>query len=176
MGDTEVTETRPTFKTWIKSFFYKIGNFCIRYPLAIALTVLLVVGAVLLACFGQQVQLGGILGKLWGTKSDDGDKPVVTPPSTRVDEAGQPIEPGQSDDKGWVQAPIVLPIKPPGILSDPNVVTVVAPDGKETNIPLPKGVKNTDVKEVIQVAPNVFQVANHDKGVDAKKLLEDLDK
>lgn len=174
--ETSTTETRPTLKAWAKSFFYSIGNFFIRYPLATALTLLLVIGAIILAGFGHQVQLGGILGKLWGKKDDGGDKPIVTPPLNRVDGNGQPIEPGQSDDKGWVQAPTVLPIKPPSILSDPNAVVVVNPDGRETKIPLPKGVQNTDVKEVVLVSPNVYQVANHDKGVDAKKLLEDLEK
>lgn len=174
--ETAVTETKPTFGAWLKAFLYRVGNFFIRYPLATAATVLLVVGAVLLAAFGQKIQIGGLLGKLWGKKEQDGEKPVVTPPPDRVDDQGKPIEPGKSDDGGWVQAPVVLPIKPPSILSDPNKVVVVEPGGKEVEIPLPKGVKNTDIKEVILIAPNVYQVANNDKGVDAGKLLEDLEK
>jgi hypothetical protein len=35
-------------------------------------------------------------------------------------------------------------------------------------------VKNKDVKQVVMVAPNTFEVANHDKGVDVGKILKGL--
>lgn len=175
MPDTQTDQTRPTFGAWVKSTAYAVGNFFIRYPLATAATVLLLVGAVALAVLGVRVQLGGLLGRLWGRKQPDG--PVVLPPPPgRVDDKGAPIPPGQPDEGGFVQVPVVLPIKPPGILSDPSTVTVNH-DGKDVVLPLPKGVRNEDVKEVIVVSPNVYQVANSDRpSVDTKKLLEDLDK
>ena len=176
MPDTQPEQTKPTFSAWLKSALYSIGNFCIRYPLAIAATVLLVVGAVIAAAFGQKIQIGGLLGRLWGKAADSENQPIVLPPPNRVDDKGKVIEPGESDNKGWVQSPTVLPIKPPTILSDPNKVVVVEPTGKEVEIPLPTGVKNSDVKEVVMIAPNVYQVANHDTGVDAGKILEKLGK
>lgn len=173
---TEVTETKPTFKVWFKSFLYRIGNFFIRYPLATAATVLLVLGGVFLACFGSKVQIGGILGSLWGKvhPSKFPDAPIVTPPPNRVDDSGKVIEPGQSDDAGYAQAPVVLPIKEPGLFSDPTVISVTRPDGTIAVIPLPSGVKNTDVQELIQVGPNTYQIKNKDTGTDTGKLLGEL--
>ena len=177
---TQTTETKPTFGAWLKALLYRIGNLFIRYPLAMAAAALVIVGAVVLACFGQKVQIGGVLGWLFGRvhPRDQPNAPsvVVTPPPGRVDDKGQPIEPGTPDDKGYVQTPVVLPIKDPGILSDPTTITVTHPDGHDQTIPLPTGVKNKDVKEVILVAPNVYQIKNNDTGVDAAGILEDLNK
>ncbi len=175
---TEVEETKPTFKAMVKSIAYKIGNFFIRYPFAIAATVFLLIGGIFLAAFGQKVQLGGILAKLWGKTDprDLPDAPTVIPPKERVDDQGKTIEPGQSDDLGYVQVPVVLPIKEPGLFSDPDSVVVVTPEGKDISIPLPTGVKNKDVKEVILVSPNVYEIANNDRGVDAGTLLEELER
>lgn len=178
MSDGELTKveaTKPTFKVWLRSVAYGVGNFFIRYPFAILATVFLVVGGVALAAFGQKVQIGGLLSKLRGSKAEEGDDvPVVTAPPTRVDDTGKIIQPGVSDDKGYVQVPVVLPIKDPGLLSNPNTVVVTTPEGKDISIPLPTGVKNKDVKEVILVSPNVYQISNNDTGVDAGSILEDL--
>lgn len=166
-------EDKPTFWGYVKAFFLRVGQLCIRYPLATAATVALVAFAVAMLIFGKRVQIGGLLGKLWGRK-DSPDDPVLKPPPGRTDPAtGKPIEPGQPDPGGFVQ-PIPVEIKEPGIFSDPNKITVVTPDGKEVDVKLPTGVKNKDVKQVVMVAPNVYQIANNDKGVDAGKLLEDL--
>lgn len=175
---TPVPGTKPTFGAWLKSLLYGIGNFFIRYPLATAATVLLVVGAVVMMCFGQRLQIGGILGRLWDRKpSHDPNAVVTTPPPDRRDPAtGQVIQPGQPDPNGFVQAPVVVEIKPPGILSDPTTLVVTPPGKPDVTIKLPTGVKNTDVKQVIMVAPNVYQVSNNDGGVDAGKLLEDISK
>lgn len=172
---TQVAETKPTFGAWLKALLWRVGNLFIRYPLAMAATVLIIVGGVLLAVFGRNVQLGGLLGKLWGHKTETEPDAVLHPPPGRVDDKGQPIQPGQPDDKGFVQ-PVVLPVKPPNVFTDPDTVTVVKPDGKEVVLQLPTGVKNSDVQQVVMVSPNVYQVANNDKGVDAGKLLEELNK
>lgn len=172
---TEITVTKPTFKIWLRSVAYSIGNFFIRYPFAIAATVVLVVGGIFLTAFGQKIQIGGLLARLWGSKSEDGeDIPVITAPPARVDDMGKIIQPGLSDDKGYVQVPVVVPIKEPGLLSNPNTVTITSPEGKDVIINLPTGVKNKDVKEVILVSPNVYQISNNDTGVDAGSILEDL--
>ena len=172
---TPTSETKPTFKIWLKNFTYKIGNFLIRYPLATAATVLLVVGAVMMAVLGRQFQIGGLLGWLWNRKTHDPDAVVTTPPPDRINpETGAVIQPGESDDKGWVQTPVVVPIKPPSVLSDPNTITVTPPGKPDVTIKLPTGVENKDVKQVVMIAPNVFEVANKDKGVDTKKILKDL--
>lgn len=178
MAETEVTEPRPTAGAWLKSFFYKLGNVMIRWPLATALTVVVVAVAVLCVVFKIDVQVGGLLGRLWGKKPgpEDGGPVLLPPPPGRVDDSGNPIQPGQPDDKGYVQLPAVLPIEPPHVFSDPSTVTVVD-GGKKVVLPLPEGVKNGDVKGVTVVSPNVYQVANNDRpSVDTGKLLEELGK
>jgi hypothetical protein len=171
---TQTEETKPTFGAWLKSLLYKVGNLFIRYPMATAATVLLVVGAGFMMAFGQKVQIGGLLGWLWNRNSHDPNAIVTTPPPDRKDSSGQIIQPGQSDSSGWVQTPVVVPIKPPSILSDPTTIKVTPPGKPDVIIKLPTGVKNKDVKQVVMVAPNVYQVHNHDKGVDAEKILKDL--
>lgn len=169
-----VEEPEPTFGGWLKAITKSIGRAFIRYPLASAATVALVIGAVFLALFGKNVQIGGLLEKLWGKTPKKPDVRVIPPPK-RVDDTGKPIIPGESDDKGWVQAPVVVPIKPPSILSNPDTIVVNHPEKGEVTIPLPVGVKNSDVKQIIEVQPNAYQVVNHDKpSVDTKKLLKEI--
>lgn len=154
----------------------KVYNFALRYPLAIAGTLLLVVASVLLAVFGQKFQIGGLLGSLWGKKDSPDPNIRVLPPADRVDKNGKPIPAGESDDKGWTQAPVNVVLKDPGIFSDPNVLVITHPDKGDVKIPLPEGVQSADVKQVVEVSPNVYQLSNNDTGVDAGKLLGDLEK
>lgn len=157
-------------------FWSKVFDFVLRYPFAIVGSILLIATSVFLAVFGQKLQIGGLLGKLWG-KEDETDPNVrVLPSSGRVDKDGKPISAGESDDRGWTQAPLNVVLKDPGIFSDPNVLVIDHPEKGEVKIPLPEGVKNADVKQVVEVSPNVYQLSNNDKGVDAGKLLEDLEK
>lgn len=161
--------------TWIKKIFVSIGNLVLRYPLAAAATVLLIAAALAAAFFGKTIQIGGLLGWLWGKKPVD---PTirVTPPPGRVDAHGVPIPVGQSDEHGYIQE-VQLPIKDPGIFSNPDVVVVNHPDKGEITIPLPTGVKNSDVSQIIQVSENVYQIKNNDKStVDVISLLSDLGK
>ncbi len=175
MGEPETGSAFAKFWERVKSFFLSVGRFFLRYPAAVVGTVLLAVGAVLLAAFGKRLQIGGLLGRLWGRDEPDPEA-VLRPPPGRVDpETGKPIELGQPDPNGFVQ-PVAVELKKPGIFSDPDKVIVVAPDGKEVEVKLPTGVKSGDVKQVVMVAPNVFQIANKDSGVDAGKLLKDLEK
>jgi len=155
--------------SWLQSFYKTV----LRYPVAIIGTVLLVAFAVLAVALGQKVQIGGLLESLWGKKTPDVDVRVLPPPG-RVDEEGKVIIPGQSDTGGWVQAPADLPIVKPGMFSNPNEVKVVHPTKGEIALPLPKGVKNTDVEEVIEVGVDVYEVKNLDRGVDTESLRKKL--
>jgi hypothetical protein len=148
----------------------KIFIFMIRYPVATILTIFTVVVAVILAFFGRTIQIGGLLGKLWGKKGPVKSSRNEIAPG-RVDESGSPIQPGKSDAGGWVQAPVSTDIKDPGIFDDPNVVTVVHPEKGDVKIPLPTGVKNSDVKEVVEIRPDVYEVRRNDNGVDTKEVL-----
>ncbi len=148
----------------VKSLFTNL----VHHPLALAATILILVAAILCLVFGKTIQVGGLLQKIWGTPQPPSARGVV--PSGRVDADGKPVAPGQSDDKGYVQAPVSTAILPAGILSDPSTVTVVHPDKGQVTIQLPDGVKNKDVQEVVEVAPDVYEVRNNDKGVKASDL------
>lgn len=157
---------------YVKAFFRRLYEIALKYPLAVAGTVVLVAAAVFCAVGGKTLQIGGLLGSLWGKKP--GPDVRNLPPPNRKDENGNLIPPGTPDDKGWVQAPVNLDIKSPGIFSDPNKVVIVHPDKGEVEITLPTGVKNSDVKSVVEVSPDIYQVRNNDKGVDVDHLLEIL--
>jgi len=159
---------------YVKALIKSVGRWLVRYPLAAAATVLVVVGAVLLLVMGKDVQIGGILGKLFGKdKGGKGGNARGVPPKDRVDGEGKPIPPGESDEKGFVQAP-VYEIKEPGLFDDPDTVTIVHPDKGKVVIDLPKGVRNKDVKDVVEIEPDVYEVRNNDEGVDAGALLKEL--
>lgn len=148
----------------------------VRYPLATVATVFLVILAIILLTVGKRFQIGGILGMLWGKKSDTTPDLKVVPPPDRKDEKGETIQPGQSDDKGFVQVPVQVEIEEPWMFSDPNKITVVHPKRGKEVIELPTGVTNDDVKEIIEISPKTYQIKNNDKGVDAGKLLDELNK
>lgn len=159
---------------YLKAFFKSIGTYCLRYPLAAAVTVFLVIFALFILLSGKDFpQLGGILGKLWGKKAKALNVREIPPPK-RVDDTGKSIQPGQSDDQGYIQSPTQLEIVEPTIFTDPDVITVVHPDKGKIDINLPKGVQNTDIKEVILISPNVIEVKNNDTGVNTSKILEFL--
>jgi hypothetical protein len=153
---------------YMKAIASSLWKWLLRYPVLIPVTILLITLAVFGILIGQKIQIGGILGKLWGKKPKDNKRAV--PPEDRVDEDGKPIQPGESDDKGYVQAPVKTNIKDPGIFSDPNEVVIEDPDEGDVVIVLPKGVKNSDVKEVIRIKPKVYEVKNNDGGTSVHEL------
>ncbi len=146
--------------SWIRS--NRILKYVIHHPLALAATVFLIVAAAACLIGGKTFQIGGLLQRLWGMKTPDARG---VPPVARTGPDGKPIEPGQSDDKGFVQAPVSTQIVAPGIFSNPDTVTVLHPDKGHVTISLPTGVKNTDVKEVTEVSPDLYEVRNNDTGV-----------
>ena len=140
--------------------------------------VLLVVIAIVLVAMGwKELQIGGILAKLFGKGTSKHKVLEVAnkPPSKRVDANGNLILPGTPDSKGQTQARVV-PIDEPGLFSNPSTVTFTPP-GEETPIEvvLPDGVKNRDVSSVVVVSPGEFVVTVKDtstvKGKDLDNLL-----
>lgn len=158
----------------VKALARKVLQVFVRYPLAMAATVLLLVAAVAMAASGKTFQIGGLLSKLWGTKK--AENPRATVAEKRTTEDGKPIAPGVSDDKGFVQSPVSTEIVDPGMFSDPATVTVLHPEKGKVVIDLPEGVKNSDVHEVTEVSPDVYEVKNKDGGVPVKKIDDVLKK
>ncbi len=159
---------------WLKALGKRVGTVFIRYPLAAAATVFLVVAAVAVAASGKSLQIGGLLQRLWGSKKPENLRATVA--EDRKTDEGRPIEPGASDDKGFVQSPVSTEIVEPGMFSNPDTVTVVHPEKGKVVIDLPEGVKNKDVHEVVEVSPDVYEVKNRDKGVPVKKIDDVLKK
>lgn len=158
---------------YLKALFKRIYELMVKYPLAVAAAVLLAVGAIVMALAGHDVQIGGLLEKLFGKKKTNPNIRVLPPPN-RVDSSGDPILPGESDDKGYVQAPVSTKIVEPGVFSNSDEIVVIHPEKGEVVIPLPIGVKNKDVAEVVEVEPNVYQIKNNDNGVDTSELRDIL--
>ena len=136
-----------------------------------ALVVVLV--AILLVAMGaKELQIGGLLAKLFGKKDPEKAIDVANSvPPGRVDKDGKLIQPGTPDSKGDTQA-VVVPIKEPGLFSNPNTVEFT-PSGadKPIEVQLPDGVKAKDVDKVVVVQPGKFVVTvKDDSGVTASKV------
>jgi hypothetical protein len=157
--------------SYIVVFFRNLYNLILKYPLATALTILLIVVAVAMLISGKTFQIGGLLSKLWDSK-----KPSARgiPPSDRKNPDGTMIPLGMSDDKGYVQAPVATTIVEPGIFSNPDTIQIIHPDKGTVTVQLPNGVKNKDVQEVIEVSPDIYEVRNHDTGVNPDNVLDIL--
>lgn len=161
----------PTFWqsvwTWIKRV--------VRWIAAPVPAILLVAAVILLAFLGfRNIQIGGLLGKLFGVDKAKGKKVVDVAnsvPENRINQEGQIIPPGTPDSKGQTQA-VVVPIEPPGVFSNPDQVKIVPPgETKPVVVDLPDGVKAKDVDKVIIVTPEVYAVTVKDKsGIPAEKV------
>lgn len=145
----------------------------------VALIVILV--AVMLVSMGfKELQIGGLLAKLFGKKSDVTADPNVanTVLPTRVDKDGKLIPEGTPDSKGDVQA-VVVPIEDNGgLFSNPDTVTVTPPGSdKPVVVQLPDGVKAKDVDKVIIITPTQMVVSVKDSsGIPAQKIDDLLSK
>lgn len=140
-------------------------------PVVYTISILALIGGVLLL-FKNNINLGGLLGSLFGQKPVNRRSEV---PKHRVDDSGKLIKPGESDSKGFTQAPVAENIKNPGMFDDSNIITINDSEDGKQKIELPTGVENKDVSEVVVVKPKTVEVANKDKGVDVKDLLKKFD-
>lgn len=162
-----------SFKTTLWNILKFIGT----KLLAPLLAVLVIMGALVLVAIGaKDLQIGGLLGKLLG-KSDLSGKTVEvtnTIDPNRIDANGKVILPGQPDSQGDTQA-VVVPINPPGVFSDPNVVTFTPPgETKPVEVKLPDGVTSKDVDQIIVVNPEVLAVTVKDSSGIPTTKIDDL--
>jgi hypothetical protein len=145
----------------------------------LATLVVIVVAALLVTMGFKELQIGGLLGKILGKKGGTNPGgPTVETANTidpkRVGPDGKLIPQGDPDPKGDTQA-VVVPIQPPGLFSDPNTVTYVAPgDTQPTVVPLPTGVTSKQVDQVIVFQPNVVAVTVKDSSGVSSQTVDDL--
>jgi len=141
------------------------------------LVVLLVIVAVILVAMGfKELQIGGLIGRLLGRNSPQKGSVDVTNTidPNRVGPDGKLIQPNTPDTKGQTQA-IVVPIKEPGLLSDPNKVVFTPPGAdKPIEVVLPDGVTNKDVHQVVVVSPEVIAVTVKDSSGVTAQSVDDL--
>lgn len=142
------------------------------------LAVLLIVLAFVALTMGfKELQIGGLIGKLLGKKRDNKGNTIHianTVDKDRVRPDGKIIEPGQPDSGGFIQA-VVVPIKEPGLLSDPKKVIFTPPgDTKPIEVTLPDGVTNRDVDQVVVIKPKVIAVMVKDSSGISARRIDDL--
>jgi len=154
----------------------KVKPWLRRYVLAPLPAFLLIAGAVILVVLGvRNVQIGGLLGKLFG-HSTEGKKAVDianTIPDHRVGPDGALIPIGTPDSKGITQA-TVHTIESPGIFSNPDTVTIQPPGQDKVVVQLPDGVKSKDDDKVIVVSPEVVAVSVKDTSKVSAQNVDDL--
>lgn len=171
---TTLEEAKESFVEMLKRWGLNVVG-----PVLVLVVVL--IGILLLAMGFKELQIGGLIGKLLGKKDkSDPDEVIELANSVdkdRVAEDGRVIQPGEADSKGITQA-VVVPIKNPGLFSDPKTVTFTPPgEKKPKKVVLPDGVTNKDVEQVVIVKPKVVAVAVRDRtGISAKRIDELLAK
>lgn len=141
-----------------------------------AALIVVVVAIILVAIGFKNLQIGGLLGKLLGRKlpSNKAIDVANTIPKDRVDTNGKLIPQGEADSKGMTQA-VVVPIKDPGVFSNPDTVVFTPPgETKAVEVQLPDGVKAKDVETVIIVQPEKFVVTVKDTSGVKAKTVDDL--
>ena len=150
------------------SFWAKVLDCLKRYTTTVfapIVAIVVIIIAILLVAMGcKELQIGGILGKLFGKKNPAETVVEVanTIPEGRVDPEGKLISEGVPDPEGLTQA-VVVPIKEPGLFSNPDFVQFTPPEAtEEVTVQLPTGVKNKDVDKVVIVKPNVYVVTVKD--------------
>lgn len=159
-----------------ESFWVLSWRWIKRYVLAPLPAILIVAGAILLVILGaKNIQIGGLLGKLFGHKKPEGQKAIEvvnSVPEDRIDPNGKVIPIGTPDAKGITQAEVV-PIEQPGIFSNPD--QVVIKKGEETVVvDLPEGIQAKDVDKVIIVKPEVLAVTVKDSSKVDTRTVDDL--
>lgn len=177
---TEETAT-PGFWATVWARLRAILSWMATKLLAPGVAVIVVIVAVVLVAMGfKELQVGGLLARLLGRKSDVKADPQVvnTPPPNRVDAEGRLIQPGTPDSKGDTQA-VVIPIEQTGgMFSNPTTVRVTPPGtDKPIDVELPDGVRAKDVDKVIIVTPEKVVVTVRDNsGIPAGKIDDLLSK
>ncbi len=169
-----MTDTPTTFwqAAWDKT--KTVLLWCKLHLLAPGAALFVVLVGILLASMGmKQLQIGGLLGRLFGKKEPD-HKVIDVANSIdpdRVDPNGNLIQPGTPDSKGDTQV-VVVPIKDPGLFSNPNTVVFTPPGKAEPiEVTLPDGVQSKDVDKVVVVQPGQFVVTvKDDSGVSASHV------
>jgi len=160
----------------LEAFWILVWRWIKRYVLAPLPAILIMAGAIVLVIFGaKNIQIGGLLGKLFGHKSPEGKKVidvVNSVPEDRVDQNGNIIPIGTPDGKGITQA-VVVPIESPGLFSNPDKVVIKTGDEKVV-VDLPEGIKAKDVDKVIVVKPEVLAVTVKDTSKVPASKVDDL--
>lgn len=159
----------------LKKIFQTVYNFIVRYPLAIVASIFVVAFAVVAIAFGNKIQVGGILSWLWGNSKKPSPNVRVIPPEDRKKPGGEPIPAGVPDENGYTQIPKQIEIKDPGIFSDPKVITINHPEKGNVDLVLPEGVKNSDVKTIVEIQPGIYEISNNDSGVNPSDILKEIE-
>jgi len=166
-----------TFWQIVKEKTIEAFKWLAKIFVAPGVALLVVGGVILLICLGfKNIQIGGLLGKLFGKKDPQNRAIDVanTVPKDRIDSNGKLISQGTPDSQGIIQA-VIVPIKDPGLFSNPSTVTFTPPgETKAKEIALPDGVKAKDVHQVIIVQPDKFVVTVKDSSGVTPKHVDDL--
>jgi hypothetical protein len=145
-----------------KAAFKTAYTWLLRYPVALIISIGVVLVAVLMLMFGvgDRFNVGGVLGKLFGTDGPEDDSEIKVAnkvPKGRVDKDGKPIKKGEADETGWVQQEVELLDRSSNPFRDKKKIRVKTSTG-EKSIKLPTGVEDTDVEQVIEITPKNFEV------------------
>lgn len=163
----------------LREVFQRAWGFVRRWLLAPLPALLLIAGAGILFLLGaKNIQIGGLLGKLFGKKVVASDPKVAVQvansvPDKRIDANGNLLPLDTPDSTGQSQAKVV-PIQEPKLFGDPSKVTILPSDGDPVEVDLPDGVRAKDVDKVILAEPSNLIVTVKDTSGISASAVDDL--
>lgn len=126
--------------------FFKVVNFLIKYPTFFILLIIAIAVAVALLMLNDKINVGGILGKVFGLFSN---KTNIERANSIPKDRDAAI--GEADKRGYVQHKVDQLESSINPFRDKTQVTL--PDG--SSVKLPKGIKDTDVDRIIEIDSEV---------------------
>ena len=150
-----------------------VYKWLLRYPVAFLASIGIAIIMIALIFLGKDSNFnaGGIISRLFGKE----EKPPVdvanTVPASRVDAGGNPIPVEEADEEGWVQQKVDILDTSNNPFRDKSKIILRDTQGNTTKVKLPTGIKDVDIKTVIEVEPGAFKVVLKEG---PKKTKEDL--
>lgn len=139
-------ESKKTFYKVLNGFFSFCNSailFAVKYPVLILCLFVTIIFAVLILLINNNINVGGIIGKLLGMFGVGNNKNNIELANTTIADRQEKI--GEADARGYAQHKVSELESSLNPFRDKTTITL--PDGKR--VQLPSGVKDTDVETVI---------------------------
>lgn len=150
-----------------RAFFQKVYTWILGYPVALFVAVggVLLMVVLLALGLGDRFDLGGFLSRWSPGRKEPEDRVIVANkvPPKRQDSEDRTIPIGEPDEFGMVQRPVEILDERKNPFRDKSKLEVKDSSGEKRKIQLPKGVKDKEVDQVLELNPGTFKIIVKDR-------------